>query len=113
MFLEKSVLYGWQPWRPLAVGVVALLIGLGLLIVAQAMGLLIEPPGPWFVHVFHVLDVFLPIVDLGVDSNEGIDTENGGAFAWVVTVYLWCLTLIGWATVTLAVAALTGIVKRE
>ncbi len=113
ILLEKSVLYGWQPWRPLVFGVAALMIGLGLVTAAQLMGLVIEPPTPWFVPIFLILDVFLPIVDLGVNSNWEIATEKGGAFAWIVTGYLWSLTLVGWGTVTLAVAALTGIVKRE
>ena len=97
----------------LLLGLVALLIGLGLLIGAQRNGLVIEPPTPWFIPLFLILDVFLPIVSLGVDSNWDIDTDRGGTFAWIVVVYLWFLTLVGWATVTLALAALTGIVKRE
>ena len=112
-FMDRSVCYGWEPWRPLLLGLVALLIGLGLLIGAQRNGLVIEPPTPWFIPLFLILDVFLPIVSLGVDSNWDIDTDRGGTFAWIVVVYLWFLTLVGWATVTLALAALTGIVKRE
>ena len=114
-FLDWSVRYGWQPWRPLIFGLVSYLLVLVLVFVSRANGLVVglsdvvSPYDP----IVHVLDVFLPIVDLGVESRWTIDTANGGRFAWVVTWLLWSLKLVGWGTVTLALAALTGIVKRE
>ncbi len=114
-FLDFSTLYGWQAWRPLVAGFLAFLHVFGLVVVAQAADLV---SGPLDVnssyHPFiHTLDVFLPIVDLGVESHWTIDTEGGGALAWLVVSYLWFLKLIGWGTVTLALAAVTRIVQRE
>ncbi len=113
--LDLSVLYGWQAWRPLAAGFAIFLLVFGLVLAAQAVGLIVSlsdvasPYNPFI----HALDVFLPIVDLGVESRWTIDTANGGAFAWLVMAFLWTLKLVGWGTVTLALAALTGIVKRD
>ena len=113
--LDLSVLYGWQAWRPLAAGFAIFLLVFGLVLAAQAVGLIVSlsdvasPYNPFI----HALDVFLPIVDLGVESRWTIDTANGGAFAWLVMAFLWTLKLVGWGVVTLALAALTGIVKRD
>ncbi len=117
-FLDFSMRYGWQPWRPLAGGLVVFLMVLGLVIGAERAGLVIslsDQVSPYSSMV-HALDVFLPIVDLGVESRWTIDTANSGRLgwlAWLVTSCLWFLKLVGWGTVTLAVAAFTGIVKRE
>ena len=114
-FLDKSVLYGWQPWRPLVGGSVVLLAVLGLVIGAQAMGQVTSPSDVMSSYhpLIHVLDVFLPVVDLGVESRWTIDTSSGGWFAWLVMACLWFLKLVGWGTVTLALAAVTGIVRRQ
>ena len=114
-FLDFSVLYGWQPWRPLAGGALILLYVVGLVIAAQAAGLLKGPPdGAGSFHPFaFVLDSFLPFVDLGIESDWTIDTYNGGSFAWLVISHLWFLKIVGWSTITLAAAAVTGLVKRD
>ena len=52
-------------------------------------------------------------MELATKSRWAIDTANGGAFAWLVMAFLWALKLVGWGTVTLALAALTGIVKWD
>lgn len=114
-FLDWSVRYGWQPWRPLVAGIVVFLFVFGLILAANARDLVVSLSGmasPYDSFI-HVLDVFLPIVDLGVESRWTIDTANGGAFARVVTWFLWFLKLVGWGSVTLALAAVTGIVKRD
>lgn len=112
---DWTVLYGWQPWRALVIGLVLLMIVFGLVTAAQAVGLVLGPSDVIAsYHPFvHALDVFLPIIDLGLESRWAIDTATGGAFAWLVRVSLWALPVVGWVTITLALAALTGIVKRE
>ena len=114
-FLDRSVLYGWQPWRPLLLGGAIFLISFVLVSVADAKGYVDDfTVGALpYTSFIHTLDVFLPIVDLGVESHWMIDTSNNDAFAWLVMWFLWALKLVGWGTVTLALAALTGIVKRE
>ena len=113
--LDYSVRYGWQAWRPLVLGLGVFLIVLGLVIGAQSVGLVTGPSDVMSSYhpLVHALDVFLPIVDLGVESRWAVDTANGGWFAWLVMACLWFLKLVGWGTVTLALAAVTGIVKRE
>ena len=114
-FLDWSVLYGWHPWRPLVLGSAFFLISVVLVSIAEATGYvrnLTEAALP-YTSFIHTLDIFLPIVDLGVESNWMIDASNSDAFAWLITWLLWALKLVGWGTVTLALAALTGIVKRD
>ena len=114
-FWDWSVRYGWQAWRPLAGGTVVFLVVIGLVSVAQAAGLVVnlsEKASPYSSFI-HALDVFLPVVDLSVESRWTINTASGGAFAWLVMWFLWALKLVGWVAISLALAALTGIVKRE
>ncbi len=115
VLLDLSLLYGWQAWRPLAAGFAIFLPVFGLVLAAQAAGLVVGPSDTTSsYHPFiHALDVFLPIVDLGIESRWTIDTANGGRFAWLVMAFLWTLKLVGWVVVTLALASVTGIVKRE
>ena len=112
---DRMLLYGWQPWRALVIGLVLLMIVFGLVTAAQAAGLVLGPSDVVSsYHPFiHALDVFLPVIDLGLESRWEIDTARGGWFAWLVRVSLWALPVVGWITVTLALAAVTGIVKRE
>ena len=107
--------YGWQAWRPLVGGAAIFLLVFALVVAAQAVDLNLGPPDTTAsYHPFmHALDVFLPIIDLGIESRWAIDTTNGGAFSWLVRVSLWVLPVVGWVSVTLAVAAFTGIVRRE
>lgn len=114
-FLDKSFLYGWQPWRPLAVALVVLLVAFGLVSGAQACSLVVGPSdatSPFFPFTL-VVDVFLWNVDLGAESRWAIDTENGGVYALLVDGSLWLLKLVGWGAITLALAARTRIVRRE
>ena len=114
-FLDCSVRYGSQAWRPLVPGFGFFLFVFGLAMAAQAMGLVLGPSDMTSsYHPFiHALDVLLPIIDLGLESRWAIDTASGGWFAWLVRVFLWVLPVVGWVTVTLALAALTGLVKRD
>ena len=113
--LDLSMLYGWQAWRPLVGGSVVFLYVFGLVLIAQAAGLLVGHSDTISSYhpFFHALDVFLPDCGPGIEITVTIDTESGGALAWLVMVYLWFLKLVGWGTVTLALAAVTGVVKRE
>ena len=114
-FLDWALLYGWQPWRPLVLGVLVLLVAIGLVFGAEAVEIVAGQSDS--ISSFHplvfALDVFLPIIDLGVESSWSIDTSGNNRFAWIVTWYLWVAKLVGWATVTLALAALTGVVKKD
>ena len=114
-FLDFTVLYGWQAWRPLLLGGAVFLISFVLVSAADATGYVdnFSDATLPYTSFIHTLDVFLPIVDLGVESHWMIDTSNNDAFAWLVMWFLWALKLVGWGTVTLALAALTGVVKRE
>ena len=115
VLLDWTLLYGWQPWRPLVVGVLALLVAIGLVFGAQEAQLIVGQSDrkSSFHSLVYALDVFLPIIDLGVESSWTIDTSGDSQLAWIVTWYLWFVKVVGWGTITLALAALTGMVKRD
>ena len=113
--LDWSMLYGLQPWRPLLLGVMIFILAFGLILAAQATGSIVGPSDQISAYhpLIHALDVFLPGVDLGVESLWKFDTSRDDAFAWLVIALLWVLRLAGWIFVTLAPVALTGFVRRE
>ena len=114
-FLDKSLLYGLQTWRPLLVGSTILLLAFSLVSGAQAAGLVVGPSdvaSPFYPFTL-VVDVFLWNVDLGAESRWSIDIDRGGIFAWLVTGFLWILKLVGWGTITLALAGRSRIFKRD
>ncbi len=115
IFLDWSMLYGLQPWRPLLLGFVFFLLAFGLILGAQLTDRIVGPADQISAYhpLIHALDVFLPGVELGVEALWKIDTSSGDTFAWIVTVLLWILKLVGWFVVTLVPVALTGIVRRE
>jgi len=112
---DLTVLYGWEPWRALAIGLGLFLTVFGLVAWAQALDLVLAPSDVFSSYhpLIHALDAFLPVIDLGLDSHWVIDTARGGWFAWLVRVCLWSLPVVGWVTLALTVAAMTGVVKRE
>ncbi len=115
ILVDWTLLYGWHPWRPLVAGALVLLVAIGLVFGAQDAGLIVGQSDriSSFHPLVYALDVFLPIIDLGVESSWTIDTSGDSQRAWLITWYLWFVKVVGWGTMTLALAALTGIVKRD
>lgn len=101
-----TVGYGYRTWLA-AIWLAALTIA-GTLVFSRAHSLHLlrpAPHAPSFQPLVYTLDTLLPIVDFGQKSAW---TAAGWALPW-----FWSLTAAGWVLTTAAVAALTGIFKRE
>ena len=101
-----TVGYGYRTW--LAAIWLAVLTIAGTLAFSDAHShhlLTAAPHPPAFNPLVYTLDTLLPIVDFGQKSAW---TPTGWALPWS-----WSLTAAGWLLTTAAVAALTGIFKRD
>ena len=69
---------------------------------------------PKFNAFIYSLDVFLPIVDLHQEAYWLPGKQEQALFwGWGYKVWLWLEILLGWFLTTIAVAGLTGIVKKD
>jgi hypothetical protein len=59
---------------------------------------------------FYSLDLFLPIIDLGLEKSWQPDTNCDGGIA--LRYYYWFHIIMGWALTTLAVAGYSGLVRK-
>lgn len=118
-FLDITIGYGWAPWRPVWFGVAMVLFGWLIFLAAGAQGVMRPAEGASTVAAelqlfVYALDTFLPVIDFGVESDWTIDTTRAWFFlngSWV-EIYRWLHIAMGWIVSTLAVVALTGLVRR-
>jgi hypothetical protein len=112
-FLDWAMLYGYAAYRSLILGVILLVLGTVIFWAAHDAGALratTDPAAPFQPFVYS-LDTLAPIIDLGQEATWAPD----GAKRWGdwVQRYLWLHIALGWIVTTLAVAALTGLVRRD
>jgi len=101
-----TVGYGYRTW--LAAVWLAVLTIAGTLAFSSAHShhlLMPAQHAPTFHPLIYTLDTLLPVIDFGQKSAW---TPTGWALPWS-----WSLTAAGWLLTTAAVAALTGIFKRD
>ena len=101
-----TVGYGYRTW--LAAVWLAVFTIAGTLAFSNAHSRHLLTPGPHapaFHPLVYTLDTLLPVIDFGQKSAW---TPTGWALPWS-----WSLTAAGWLLTTAAVAALTGIFKRD
>jgi hypothetical protein len=101
-----TVGYGYRTWLA-AIWLAALTVA-GTFAFSHAYNthhLIATSHAPAFQPFVYTIDILLPIVDFGQKSAW---TPTGWALPWS-----WSLTAAGWVLTTAAVAALTGILKRE
>ena len=106
-------------------GTAIVLIGFLLCWSAGAQGVIrtVGPqPATGFNPFMYALDTFLPIVDFGLESAWRPDVKAAwrpishldlSVSVWLVQGYLWFEILTGWVISTLAVVALTGVMRRS
>jgi hypothetical protein len=122
LVLDRTIRYGWEPWRAIVWGVV--LIAVGALVFASAgKASFTRDPGkfgaPPFQPVAYSVDTFLPIIDLGQQATWAPrDTATWQPFGWrtsglVLHVFIWCDLMVGWVVSTLGVVAFTGLVRKS
>jgi hypothetical protein len=111
--LDKTISYGYHPlrllWGALAVVVIGTII-FGQITMDAKPALGASPttttPGPPLHGLGYSLDAFLPIIDL--HQEDGWSPHETG---W--KTYLWLHIALGWLVTTLAVVAVTAVVRRE
>jgi hypothetical protein len=120
-FLDHTVLYGYAAWRSLFAGI--LMIALGTVIFWSAFQDGVMRTGdpakaPQFQPFVYSFDAFAPIIDL--DQQDAWSPDAAAPWTpfgldlsgrWVQW-YLWFHIALGWIVTTLAVAALSGLVRR-
>jgi hypothetical protein len=125
--LGATIDYGYRPQKVMLRFILPILV-LGMLVFGwahskrlivptssppetQAGGTVSSAPSPWFDPVAYSVDVFLPIVDL--HQEEAWEPDPASVNGIAVQYYLYFHILAGWFFTTLAVAAVTGLVRNE
>jgi hypothetical protein len=109
-FLDWTMLYGYAAYRSLILGVLLLLLGWAIFAWNQDVMRTNSDSAPEFQPLVYSFDSLAPIIDLDQENAYTPDSAkpNGD---WVQR-YLWLHIALGWIVTTLAVAALTGLVRR-
>jgi hypothetical protein len=109
-FLDWTVGYGYRPWLALVWLLVLLAIGTSLFDTLHRNGALVPRGGsgaaPVFTPALYTLDLLLPVVNLK-QRDFWVSAETSAQAAAAVFIVL------GWVIASAAVAALTGLLKRE
>ena len=114
-FLGLTIAHGYRPCRPLAVGVLIVIIGAFIFSNAYADGLMIvrkpDVEEPAFNAWIYSLDTFVPIVNFTMQENwqpsgEGVE---GKRVQW----FYWSVIALGWIISTLLVLSFTDLVRKD
>lgn len=123
LLLDLGIRYGWRPLRPLWLIPVFLAAGWVMAwgagaanvfqpVSAGSLGAASQPLVHW---LFYSLDTLVPILDLNVERHWWIPESSHRwgpvGSAWFQGYFVFH-TVIGWIVATLAVAGLTGLVRR-
>jgi hypothetical protein len=127
-FLDKTIKYGYQTWRPPAAGLAVLYCAFWLLATIAQHTHAIVPVGnfeglnpvpsattcasnyPCFVPAGYAVDVVVPLINVRQAQYWGPNGQAWG-YAWVTAT--WVATVLGWALATFLVAGLAGLTRRQ
>ncbi len=114
--LDVTIRYGYRPSRVILPSLGFVIAGMIIFWFAFPSEIVLTKPNEqtpvWFNAFIYSLDTFLPIISLH-QKEYFIPRGNwswGGTF---VAAYYWLHILAGWVLVTLGVAGITGIVKKD
>lgn len=113
-FLDFTIGQGYQVWRVVLLSLAVVIAGSFIFNEAHLshhMLLLKNEAHPAFQPFVYSIDVFLPIVNLHQKDYWLPDTAHPGSYFYMI--WLWVQICLGWILTTLAVAGLTGIVKKD
>lgn len=127
--LDKSIRYGYQTWRAVALLAVWYVLALAIFCVAQHHPdalIPLTPPArlhplpdamhctssyPCFYPAAYAIDTVIPIINVHQATYWG---PNGHApWGHALAAFTWISIALGWALTTLAVAGYTGLVRRD
>ena len=127
-FLDKTIKYGYQTWRPPVAGLAVLYCAFWLLTTVVQHTHAIVPVGnieglnpvpsattcasnyPCFVPAGYAVDVVVPLINVHQAQYWGPNGQAWG-YAWVTVT--WVATVLGWALATFLVAGLAGLTRRQ
>ena len=129
LILEYTIGYGYKPWKILFWFIIPLLLGWEIFFNAEILGTMVPTKErvymeleqgkiknipqlyPKFNPLIYSLDLLLPIINFKqVDYWIPELSKPYGAF---FCCYYWIHVLLGWILTSFAVAAITGLVKKE
>ena len=115
--LDSTVGYGFRTWRVLRWLASVYAAGLVVFLAAWIEGgiLPVSDTARVFAVGWYTLDVLVPLIDLG---QQKMWLPNPGAFptpwaGWLVVGWYWVTIIAGWLLGTVAVAGLTGVIRRD
>ena len=98
--LGWTVLYGLEPQRAIGWGLLVMVVGLVVFGTAETFDLMIATREAeistalnWYTAAVYSADAFLPVVDLGLESEWQPEAAGWG---WAVQGYLWAHIAVGW-----------------
>ncbi|MBO4210756.1 hypothetical protein, partial [Micromonospora echinofusca] len=126
--LDRTVGYGYRPlgavaWLAVLYAVVALLswwaqhrtgmvqptrAGADM---AEVTALSCERDYPCFYPLGYAIDVVIPLVHVGQFDSWRITGQ--GHLGWALVAFSWLATILGWVITSLAVAGITGIIRKD
>ena len=129
-FFGCTVGHGYKPWWAFYWIAGFIVLGTVLFYLGQRSGLMVptaprvylsepyathkKPPPeyPVFQSLVYATDTFLPIVDLH-QERFWLPNRSAGRWGLALWVYLWLHIACGWVLSTVAVAGLTGLVRKD
>jgi hypothetical protein len=115
-FLGVTICHGYAPWRSLVFIAAFLLLGWGVFGCAGELGVmqsLKESASQPLQPFMYSADVFFPFLDLHQETHWLPDPRRAPPWGAVMRWYLWLHIVMGWVFSTLAVAAFTGLVRKD
>ena len=113
-FLGITIGHGYQTWRAFAFLAIFLVVGWDVFIFAKGIGIMECSKecgtGNTFNPFMYSLDVLLPVINF---HQKDYYSPNATTLAGeIVRWYFWIHIAVGWVFTTLAVASLTGLVRK-
>ena len=113
-FLGQTIGHGYETWRAVIVLIVFLMLGWGVFNCAYGKELIACSKecstGNTFNPFMYSLDVLLPVINF---HQKDYYSPNASTLAGeIVRWYFWIHIAVGWVFTTLAVASLTGLVRK-
>lgn len=111
VFLDWIIGYGYKTSRTLAwsAGIVVMGFIVFTIFSSHLVPVKTGVTLPSLNELFYSLDLFLPIVNLHQEENFVLNVGS-----WdILSIYYWLHIVAGWVLVTLGIAGLTGIVKKD
>lgn len=123
--LRFTIHYGYEPWRALIPSIAVVALGWGFFWIGNCRKViapsekeafdLLDKNGvaahyPRFFSLIYSLDVFLPIINLGL-KDKWLPNSNRGLLGRALRAWMWVEVPLGWILTSLFVAGLTGLVQ--